>query len=66
MPLQKRRMGPSRIHHRRSAWTRLAGSKPQNNPCPSCGAARLPHRVCMACGQYGGETIVEVAKTDEE
>jgi large subunit ribosomal protein L32 len=34
--------------------------------CPNCGSPRLPHRVCMKCGQYDGETIVEVATKEEE
>jgi large subunit ribosomal protein L32 len=29
--------------------------------CPNCGAAKLPHRVCRACGNYNGRTIIEVA-----
>ena len=23
--------------------------------CPNCGAARMPHRVCKACGYYDGK-----------
>jgi ribosomal protein L32 len=34
-------------------------------PCKSCGAPRLPHRVCMACGQYGGETIIAKPAAEE-
>jgi large subunit ribosomal protein L32 len=26
--------------------------------CKNCGAPRVPHRVCMSCGQYNGETVV--------
>jgi large subunit ribosomal protein L32 len=28
-------------------------------PEPDCGAPKLPHRVCPACGSYKGRTIVE-------
>ncbi len=66
MPLQKRRMGPARIHHRRSAWSRRAAHKTTINQCPNCEAPRIPHRVCQACGHYNGEAVIEVKKDDEE
>ena len=28
--------------------------------CPSCKAPVMPHRVCTACGQYGGKQILNV------
>ncbi len=28
--------------------------------CPNCGAARLPHRICKACGFYKGEQLIEI------
>ena len=31
--------------------------------CPQCGAPKLPHRVCGACGSYKGR---EVVQTDED
>ena len=34
--------------------------------CPNCGAPKIPHRVCMACGQYRGETIVATKAAAEE
>jgi ribosomal protein L32 len=33
--------------------------------CKSCGAPRVPHRVCMSCGQYGGETVVAKPTAEE-
>ena len=27
--------------------------------CPSCGAPKISHRICMACGQYRGETVFQ-------
>ena len=34
--------------------------KPNNNACPNCGAPKMPHRVCGACGWYKDRTVVEV------
>ena len=33
--------------------------------CPNCGAPKIPHRVCMGCGQYRGETIVSKPAAEE-
>ena len=59
MALQKRRRGPARTRQQRSAWMRKSGNNaPMVQPCGNCGAPRLPHKVCMSCGQYRGETVV--------
>ncbi len=28
--------------------------------CPSCGAAKAPHRVCPSCGTYKDEQVITV------
>jgi large subunit ribosomal protein L32 len=33
--------------------------------CPNCGAPKIPHRVCMACGQYRGETVIAKPAAEE-
>lgn len=59
MALQKRRRGPTRIRQQRSAWMRKSGANhTMVQACANCGAPRIPHRVCMACGQYNGKTVV--------
>jgi len=66
MALQKRRRGPARTAQQRSAWMRKSGENHiATQACPSCGAPKLPHRVCMSCGQYRGETVV-AKQTSEE
>jgi len=65
MALQKRRRGPARTGHQRSAWMRKSGqNQPAVNPCPTCSAPRIPHRVCMACGFYDGVAVVAGKSTD--
>jgi len=42
----------------------------QNRPlvqtCPNCGAPRIPHRVCMACGFYNGAQVAAAKSSDSE
>ena len=67
MALQKRRRGPARIGHQRSAWMRKSGqNKPLVQTCPNCGAPRIPHRVCMACGFYNGAQVTAPKSTETE
>jgi len=66
MALQKRRRGPARTAHQRSAWMKKSGAnRPMVQASPSCGAPRVPHRVCASCGQYRGEQVL-AKKTAEE
>jgi large subunit ribosomal protein L32 len=66
MALQKRRRGPARIGHQRSAWMRKSGAnRPMVQACPGCGAPRIPHRVCLACGTYRKEQVL-APKSDAE
>jgi large subunit ribosomal protein L32 len=66
MALQKRRRGPARTAHQRSAWSKKSGeNRPTVQACSNCGAPRVPHRVCMTCGQYNGEQVT-AKKTAEE
>ncbi|HOW28846.1 MAG TPA: 50S ribosomal protein L32 [Elusimicrobiota bacterium] len=56
MPNPKKKHTPSRRDMRRAQnWRLEFGSLSR---CSQCGAARMPHRVCPACGFYGGELIL--------
>jgi large subunit ribosomal protein L32 len=57
MPVPRKRKSNSRRKQQRShdSLSRPAGSK-----CQSCGAPKLPHRICPSCGFYGDRTVVEV------
>lgn len=66
MALQKRRRGPTRIRQQRSAWMRKSGAnRPMVQACKNCGAPRVPHRVCMSCGQYNGEAVIAKPAAEE-
>jgi large subunit ribosomal protein L32 len=66
MALQKRRRGPALTRHQRSAWMRKSGANHMLvQACSNCGAPRIPHRVCMSCGQYRGETIIAKKQAEE-
>ncbi|MFO0578214.1 MAG: 50S ribosomal protein L32 [Polyangia bacterium] len=51
MAVQKRRQSSARRDSRRAQWMKMAA--PASSNCPSCGASRMPHRACAACGWYG-------------
>ena len=55
MPLPKQKISKRRRDFRRSHH---ALTLPTLSPCPRCRQPRIPHRVCMACGTYGGETVI--------
>jgi large subunit ribosomal protein L32 len=33
---------------------------PEVSTCTSCGAAKMPHRVCGSCGNYNGKQVLTV------
>lgn len=57
MALQQNKKSKQKIRQRKAA-NRYRGI--QTCPCPQCGAARLPHRVCAACGHYKGKQVLSV------
>lgn len=34
--------------------------------CPACGASKLRHHVCPACGTYRGRKVVETSVAEAE
>ena len=63
MPVPKKRTSRSRQGMRRAHdfHTRTYAIV-----CPNCGEAVIPHRVCLACGQYRGKQIVKVKENTEQ
>ncbi|HHX73172.1 MAG TPA: 50S ribosomal protein L32 [Clostridiales bacterium] len=62
MAVPKRKHSKARRDKRRSSNWKL--SVPVLSACSACGAAKLPHRACKACGQYKGRTVVTVADAE--
>ncbi|NBO64678.1 MAG: 50S ribosomal protein L32 [Acidobacteria bacterium] len=56
MPNPKRRHSKSRSRKRR---THDALKATNLSSCANCGATRLPHRVCPACGFYDGRVVID-------
>ena len=44
---------------------RSGENAPMVQACKACGAPKLPHRVCMSCGQYAGKTVVATKSAEE-
>ncbi len=59
MAVPKHRTSKSKRDKRRSHH---ALSPIGRSACPSCGANRLPHCVCSACGFYAGKVMLTPKK----
>jgi large subunit ribosomal protein L32 len=57
MAVPKRKQSKSRSAIRRAQV--MKQPVPQVVPCPRCGEAQLPHRVCQACGYYKDRLVVQ-------
>lgn len=60
MPNPVSRHSKSRRDKRRANWKADVPGSYAKCPNPDCGETVLPHRVCKACGQYKGKTIIKI------
>ena len=60
MAVPKRKVSKARRDKRRANNFKLM--LPGIVKCPKCGEFVLAHRVCKACGFYGGKEIVSVGE----
>ena len=58
MAVPKRKVSKARRDKRRNSHWKL--TIPGIVKCPECGAMRLPHRACRACGKYNGREVLKV------
>lgn len=63
MAVQKRRQSSARRDSRRAQWM-ASVKEPNVNRCPGCGAPKHAHRICMKCGEYKGQKVVEIASKE--
>lgn len=59
MAVPKKRKSKSRTRSRRSQHDKTTA--PNLSYCPACDEPKLPHRICLSCGQYNGRQLLEVA-----
>jgi large subunit ribosomal protein L32 len=38
---------------------RSGENRPTVQTCPNCNAPRIPHRICLQCGQYNGKQVMK-------
>lgn len=58
MAVPKKKTSKAKTRSRRASnW---ALKTPPRSLCPQCGSVKVPHRVCTACGHYGGRQAIEV------
>lgn len=58
MAVPKKKTSKSKSRSRRAANWKLA--EPARSVCPRCGATKLPHVVCGACGWYKDRVAIDV------
>lgn len=56
MAVPKYKTSKSKTRSRLAQWTQM--EEPSLSECTNCGSAREPHQVCMDCGYYNGEKIL--------
>lgn len=58
----KRKRSKSKRDKHRSHW---ALRPPMISLCPECQEPKLPHCVCMNCGFYKNEMVIEIEEEKE-
>lgn len=59
MAVPKRRKSKSKIRSRKASDYHQNPAA-VSQPCPKCGKAMRPHRVCPSCGHYKGRQVTTV------
>ncbi len=57
MATPKKKTPKSKTASRASQWKTGPSTYSE---CPQCHQPKLPHRVCLNCGYYGGRQAIEV------
>lgn len=57
MAVPKRKSSKRKCRARKASHATVVRA---SQACPECGAPKMPHRVCPACGQYRGTQVLTV------
>lgn len=60
MAVPKYRSSKSKKRMRVAQWDGV--EDPTLGECDNCGVTKQPHRVCMECGYYRGERVLDVGE----
>lgn len=60
MATPKQKPSRARTHRRKAKF--YSAIKVNVVKCPNCGEPKLPHRVCLNCGQYAGKQVLEIGE----
>lgn len=67
MAVPKKKSSKVRTHRRFATYVTRMRNRIQGRThlmvCDNCGAAKLAHHVCTACGFYKGRQVINVTKT---
>ncbi|PIV90539.1 50S ribosomal protein L32 [Candidatus Gracilibacteria bacterium CG17_big_fil_post_rev_8_21_14_2_50_48_13] len=67
MAVPKKKSSKARTHRRFASFVTRKRNQLEGRThlmvCDSCGAAKLAHHVCAACGMYKGRQVITVTKT---
>lgn len=59
MPNPTHRHTRARRDKRRANWK---GQMPNLSTCPECKEIKEAHRVCLSCGSYNGQKVLEIVE----
>ena len=64
MAVPKRKKSRAKRDSRRANHMKV--DSPDLSLCPQCRREKLPHRVCLHCGFYKGEEVIDVLSRDRK
>lgn len=62
MAAPKYKQSKSKSRQRVAQWESM--DEPSLSNCNNCGTAKHPHKICMECGYYDGEKVLNLSETE--
>ena len=67
MAVPKKKSSKVRTHRRYATYVtkrrKIIAGRTHLVDCKNCGASKLSHHVCLGCGYYGGNKILEIGSS---